>query len=274
MKIINLQQNTPEWKQYRKTKIGASDFAAFCCHKEISEPIFKTSIQSNIYNKINNIEINNIFMQAGKDAEAGLLNYFNQEYHYCCMPTVVEHNNPTIFASLDGYDIFNIIGLEIKTTNKPIDMIPKLEQYYKYQLLHQMICANLKQIYFLVHSFSDKCTHVKIVHRQDIKMSDTEHLILCNEYLNMLNHQTIDEEIAMLHQYRILDEDIKEKKQLKKMLFEQIINKISPGIYNEFIIKETEKNTISYADIVKDYQIAIDNKYIKTHKNVAIKWKK
>lgn len=141
MKKIHLQQNTPEWKEYRRTRIGASDCPtimgfgykspqALWKEKVLGEESFVTAS-----------------MQRGKDLEPLVLAMVNEgmqekeRYH----PIIAESEEyPWMIASLDGWnDDLGVI--EIKCPNADTFAAfqnGELPPYYFWQVQHQMCVTN------------------------------------------------------------------------------------------------------------------------------------
>ena len=108
MKIIDIRQGTPEWHEFRRHHIGASDCAAV-----VGKDPFKTAFK--VYN--------DKLGAAGKPSSAAMLRgvelepearaYFNQKYDIDWQPCVGEHEDyPWMGVSLDGWDGTTV--LEIK----------------------------------------------------------------------------------------------------------------------------------------------------------------
>lgn len=204
MKIIELQQNTPEWYEYRKTRIGASDFNAFCKFKRLYVPYYKSkdTLDDHFYNKINNVQFTNAYIEKGKELEPILLEEYNVLTGGCYAPIVVEYDE-NIFASLDGYDIFTDRMVEIKTTAKhPRDEIPLLTSYM-FQCFHQMQCVGITNMVILINYYNHGITkHYHIIY--DCKectysIYSLEKILLdipwicwidlCKEYLKLLGER-------------------------------------------------------------------------------------
>ena len=259
MKIIALEQNTPAWHEYRNTRIGASDFALFACHKGLSKPIFRIDFYGSIYNKRNNIELkSNIFMERGHVREPILRDYYTSKYNVICEPIVCEfEDDGQIFASLDGYNPFDNAGLEIKTTSAkciksnndndiPIWYITLEEkmQYYIYQLVHQMYAGDLNYI-DVVFEFKDDEIVDKRYYKEDLPISIHEWRELCFEYLLELNGDKDNyDTILLLNQYYNLDREIKELEDNKQNMFNNIKSLNIEGVHGDFIVKLTKNNSL------------------------------
>lgn len=300
MKLINLEQGTKEWHKYRSTRIGASDFALFACHKGLSEPIFNASLNENIYNKQNNIELaDNIYMQRGREKEPILLAEFNNLTGLCCLPAIGQYEHKdgyeyvvNIFSSFDGYDPFSNTIVEIKTTSKTIEDEEKILQYYSWQLIHQMHCAEIDECYLYIEYFGSNIkrlykvknkskfniTHTVTVGSKNIEVVAYERFFvqdshedklffwrnLCFEYLKILNSNGIETILPLLNSYNQLSEEIKQLTEEKDNIREQI-ESLCPngGVYDNYIITKISKGSISYKQFVEDNKLIIGDNYKK-----------
>lgn len=147
MKVIGLKQNTPEWRQFRRTHIGASDavvimgLSPWCSPLKLYEQkIFDLEVQENIY------------MARGKELEPIALANFEKDTGLIMFPMCIQHETiPYMSASMDGLNLYKTIGLEIKCPGKSDHAkalkgeIPK--KYYP-QLQHQMEVCELPRIFY------------------------------------------------------------------------------------------------------------------------------
>lgn len=141
MKKIHLQQNTPEWKEYRRTRIGASDCPtimgfgyktpqALWKEKVLAEESFVTAS-----------------MQRGKDLEPLVLAMVNEgmQEKERYSPIIAESDAyPWMIASLDGWNDENGV-IEIKCPNADTFAAfqnGELPPYYFWQVQHQMCVTN------------------------------------------------------------------------------------------------------------------------------------
>lgn len=146
--ICDLQQNTPEWELFREDKLGASDIA----------PILGISPWETAYTlwerKLNLIpkKEKTQAMQRGSDLESKALRCFNQENGLLLSSRVVVSNfYDWAMASLDGFDVDNRIGVEIKCNGKENHkkaINGEIPDYYICQMQHQMFCAELDYMWY------------------------------------------------------------------------------------------------------------------------------
>jgi putative phage-type endonuclease len=166
MKIINnLEQGTPEWKEFRNTRIGASDIPSIC-----GVSPYQTVLQ--LWNqKLDGSETKeNSAMEKGKQFEREvreLLNYHLPEGSKY-VPVVCQHDsNEWAIASLDGYD--GKRAIEIKFCGREIfDMIGEgagIPIHFQYQCQWQMYVTGLEQITLIYGTSLDtgKCKDFVVV---------------------------------------------------------------------------------------------------------------
>lgn len=209
MQLINLQQNSNEWHDYRRTRIGASDFNFFCRHKKLYTPYYKIkkddTLEKHFYNKINNVQFTNPFIEKGKELEPYLLEDYNKLTEGCFVPTVGQYEgNYDVFASYDGYDIFIDDEVEIKTTSKSPDFEMQLLESYLFQVIHQMNVGDLDRVVILINYYNYNITKHYTVHRDkdcymvyflnkkicEYRIDFRRWHIICDEYLTLLKEAT------------------------------------------------------------------------------------
>lgn len=274
LKILNLRQNTHEWKEYRKSRIGASDFAVFACFKGLSYPIFNNNFNQHLYNKKNDVNITNKYIEYGKDKEDILLASFNHDHDTICMPTIVQSlESENIFCSLDGYDPLNKVAIEIKTTSSDSSKYKEKMQYYIFQIAHQLYCSNFSEIHILFE-FTDKVVMDKIK-IDELPINREEWLNLCNQYLEILNKNDDGELIGTLDTYHEIGIKIKELELEKNMILSKIKEKmmkesINNGVFGNYLISTVEKKSYKYSEYIKDHNIVLDDKYLSTSSYLKI----
>lgn len=109
--IEGLKQNTPEWIEWRKDKIGASDAAAIMGVSKWCTPwqmyMRKLGLIAD--------QKDNAAMSNGREKESEALSAFNEKYGFNCKPVIMQHAEyPWMIASLDGWDAEECVGVEIK----------------------------------------------------------------------------------------------------------------------------------------------------------------
>jgi putative phage-type endonuclease len=115
MKIINLKQDTPEWKAWRKTSITATDAASimgvnrYCSLKKLRQKKLGFFPEEEM----------NQFMLRGKNLEEEARQTFNDKEQLDMVPLIAESTEyPFLGASLDGISSCHKYILEIKCPQK------------------------------------------------------------------------------------------------------------------------------------------------------------
>lgn len=148
MKIIEVEQGSPEWLSWRKTVITATDCPAI----RGSSPW--TTAYKCWQKKLGLIpeEISNAAMERGKRLEPEARAKFIQEYNIDMTPAVVESSEfDFLGASLDGISEFGAAILEIKCGGKKLhDMAERGEipQYYIDQIQHQLLVTGAHRAFY------------------------------------------------------------------------------------------------------------------------------
>jgi putative phage-type endonuclease len=148
MRLVNLTPGTQEWKNWRRTKITASDAPSILGAspwKSISdlyiEKLFKIEKEDNPY------------MARGRYLEPIALEAFEEETGLVMFPAVVESDSiDWMGASLDGLSIDQKAFVEIKCSGK-LDhafVVEKRQPPNKYiaQIQHQIFCTGLEFAYY------------------------------------------------------------------------------------------------------------------------------
>lgn len=170
-KIIPLEQRSPEWKAFRKGKIGASQIAAI-----LGIDPFRTKLQlweDMIFDR--QVEVTK-HMQRGIDREQEALDWFCHRTSILFFPAVLQSIEfPWMIASLDGFfrSREGDLILEIKWPSKQShenackDIVP---EYYYPQLQFQVYIAGSSQAVYLSCFENDK--HLIVVPRDQKYIDD------------------------------------------------------------------------------------------------------
>jgi putative phage-type endonuclease len=140
-----MKQGTEEWKQFRRSKICASDAPVIMGVSPWSSPL-------KLYEeKIFGFEIeDNPYMKRGRDLEPLALQAFEKQFNVELFPMVVCHPSISwMAASMDGLSLDKSIGLEIKCPGKRdhfMSMNGIIPEKYIPQLQHQMEVCGLDSI--------------------------------------------------------------------------------------------------------------------------------
>lgn len=155
MGIINLIQGSPEWLEYRLSKIMATDISVI----NLSNP-FNT--EQDLWEQkqiIRSGPTMNAAMQRGHDLEPVARGLACKEFGINFEPVVYESDDhPWAAASLDGYCQDNNIILEIKcpkekTHLQTFDQI--IPMYYQDQMQWQLMVTQAKRCYYF--SYRPEC---------------------------------------------------------------------------------------------------------------------
>lgn len=137
--IENIKQNTPEWLEWRKDKIGGSDAPIIMGESKWSTP---WQLYMRKLGLIPDQEDNHA-MSNGRSKESSCLDYINRSFGTRMVPTVmVSEKYPWMIASLDGWDSEKRVGCEIKCAGKQdhetSSVFGKVPKHYKAQTQHQL----------------------------------------------------------------------------------------------------------------------------------------
>jgi|JI61114C2RNA_FD_contig_71_569087_length_652_multi_1_in_0_out_0_1 putative phage-type endonuclease len=146
MKIIDIQQKTPEWYEFRRRHIGASDSpiimgdSPWTTRDELwSQKIF--DVRKDMTDA----------MQRGIDLEPKAREFFIKETGIEVFPLVAEDDtHPFLSASFDGISLDGKTILEIKcpSTQEGVNRYPGI---YTAQFQKQMYIANVSEMYYLAY---------------------------------------------------------------------------------------------------------------------------
>jgi len=275
MEVINLEQGSQEWHDFRKTKIGASELA----YLYNANPFCKASDQMKFLIGLK-LGFNEIFynsaMKAGHDNEKFIIEHVEKEYNIVTQPLVGYKEN--LVASYDGITFDNDIVVEVKFSKHTYEYIKKnndAPEHYYLQVQQQLLVSGAeKAIFAAMHSDTREVAMCEIyphseVH-SEIMAKVEEFYILFNSKKwkeEDFNEERTDKEwVKLTNNYRKAKEaEVKAKEKadkLKQELIELSGNMRSKGNgVSVYPIKGRE--TIDYKKVVSDNHIEIDNKYKK-----------
>ena len=160
MKIIDLAQNSPEWLEFRRDKIGASDAPVI-----MGVSPFKTPYQLYLDKVENMHQPQNSAMKRGHDLEAEARQAFEAMYETLYMdkitvvPYVVQSDiYEWMIASLDGLDMGKGVMVEIKCPGQKdhdLAMSGKIPEHYIPQLQHQLFVTGLNKMFYFSYRKGD-----------------------------------------------------------------------------------------------------------------------
>lgn len=160
MKILDMKQNTQEWLDFRRNKIGASDAPII-----MSVSPYTTRYQLYESKIMGKDKAKNIYMQRGHDLEQVARSSCEEIYSMLNMeeiqllPVVAQSSeHDWMIASLDGIDLSKKIAVEIKCPGKKDHQTAvngKIPAHYIPQLQHQMAVTGYDSIYYYSYRTED-----------------------------------------------------------------------------------------------------------------------
>ncbi|HEX4374904.1 MAG TPA: YqaJ viral recombinase family protein [Puia sp.] len=146
MKLINLEQRSSKWLQWRRNRICASDaniIMGTCNFKSIQK-LYEE--KTKCYE-----QVPNIYMLRGIELEPIALEAFEKESGLIMFPCVVEHENRWMAASFDGMTIEQDSIVEIKCGGKKshdLALNGVVDPRYYPQLQHQIEVSGLDFVFY------------------------------------------------------------------------------------------------------------------------------
>jgi len=220
-KIINLEQNTPEWLEFRRDKIGASDAPIIMGVSPWSTPYA-------LWNKKlfpeNHPSKYTIAMQKGHEIEDKVINWIFLQYGFIVVPMVLQSvENPWMIASMDGFSEDGKIQIEIKYANESDHFDVKrgtVPEKYRPQLQHQMAVSGNDFCYYASWHRDD--IQVIMYHRDqefidDIIKKEKEFIQLLKTKVEPIL-ESRDYRNIESHEWQLLAEELKALKMQKSIL--------------------------------------------------------
>ena len=163
--MIALEQNTEEWLEFRKTKIGSSDAAIIMGASpwKNSQQLWeeKMGLRKSSYE--------NTAMQRGKQLEAEARKAFELETGFVVWPNVLIHpEHEFIIASLDGITMDVQVAVEIKCPGEKTHQMAlneEIPKHYQIQMQHQLAVTGLKEMFY--YSYDGQSGMILKVQRDD-----------------------------------------------------------------------------------------------------------
>ena len=231
MKIFkDIEQNTPEWHEFRRSGIGASEIAAVmgvCPYKTASD-IYKLKTEEP------QEDVRNFWMQRGVDSEPEARRFFEHlQNDRPYPPLTIQHDDFSYFkASLDGYCEQDDSIVEIKVPgSKVLKMAEegRIPIHYLYQIQWQLMVSRCRwAFYFVYHPETMEYYQIKVM--PDKKLFE-EMKVAAHAFWNLVKARKcpIDKKTAKLvHEKnsRILNQmyEIKQKIQLLDLAYDTLKN--------------------------------------------------
>ncbi len=261
MKVVDIEQGTEHWRNWRRSGIGASDIAAICgaCPYRDALDVFrdKMGFDEKPMNKA---------MMRGVQYEFEARECFNSLTKTAFRPMVVESlANPRFFAALDGY--YNGEVLEIKVPGKKvmdeICITNKIPEHYRYQLQWQLYVAEAEWGNFFCYD-PDGITF-QAREKKDWEMIG-QMLIAATNFLDCLDTgippkgkkhvEDLTDETSRIQLFMLgrMKDELKELQKKYDELFEQFSKNLKDeSVCNdEYVCQRTERQTIDYKQAAED----------------------
>lgn len=156
MKIINLQQRTPEWHKWRTAGVSASE-AIVVLEQCLLKTIYRLYTEKKGITLPDNLDANP-FVQRGIRLEATARKSFENRYDTLLLPLCAESEKfPFLRASFDGISDEGIpvelkVPMEVNFRNAQQDGIEsKIYKRYYYQVQHQILVAGSDKGYLSLY---------------------------------------------------------------------------------------------------------------------------
>lgn len=285
MKELNLVQNTKEWEEYRRSRLGASDANVIMGLSE-----YKTAFQ--LYNdKINQVKtvdsIPNYVQNKGHKFEKKARNTWEIISGKDYPPLIVISDEfPYLMASLDGFNAEDNTCWECKYVGKDIFNFVKkkkecIPQYFP-QIQQQLLLTGAsKCVLFVIREDEENFEFAHIEVLPDLDYMKNKLIPTMAKFWKMLQDKTpppLTEDdvldlsdndilVGLLAQYKEVTDRYKKEEIAKKDLTDRIfkIAKHPRNICHGIKIttsKSSSKEEIDYETLLQDLKIVIDKKYI------------
>ena len=292
MKIVNLEQGTKEWLDWRKFGITATDAYTIMGHG-FETPFSLWEVKTG---KRNAPDINNVpVVKYGREHECDARAWWEslpENIMSMALPLVIESDeNPIFKASLDGFDAERNLIIEFKcpmstsSTWKEIsEKGEKSNAYKRYwvQIQHQMMCAgadSAELVFFNAEANTGKIFKIvrddKFINElktkeiqfwncvandieppkgdKDVSLPKT---VSTEEYMKLMSsYDKYTQEIAILKEKIELLETVRKPiiEELTDIIFNEGVKKMGINGYNVTLV---ERTTTDYKKLVSDYKIS------------------
>lgn len=160
MRTIEIAQNTPEWIEFRRLKIGASDCPVIMKHSPFKSPL--ELWQEKVLQKEC---VETPPMRKGSELEAVAREMFERKMGFDIFPCIaVSAEFDWMIASLDGYNIEKNMVVEIKCPGEKVFievMNGKIPPYWIWQIQHQLYVTRADSAILCV--YFDDAIHTKTI---------------------------------------------------------------------------------------------------------------
>lgn len=268
--IIDLVQNSKEWKEFRKMRLGASDTASILGIDPWTTRLMRWE------EKVKGTEKkDNEAMARGREKEGACRDLFSKDTGLEFEPITFQHPLFTFMhASCDGAykcDRAGWILCEIKTPGKKsYDMMIEhgVPEYYNAQCQKQMLVTGSKQVYFLIFDGEKKYTEIVVARDENfIEKIIREESLFYESLINFIPPLPTEKDwvsfydedlIFKSERYKqlsnLIDELEMERCKIKIDLTEDLSNpRVRLGDFK--IQRVISKGRVDYEKLAKDYQI-------------------
>ncbi|SCA63073.1 hypothetical protein SCG7086_AI_00180 [Chlamydiales bacterium SCGC AG-110-P3] len=174
--MMELQQNTDEWLEFRRKKIGSSDAPIIMGKSPWKTPHQLWEEKTGVGTK--DVSYESKAMQRGKFLEPEARKKFEEETGLVVWPDVLIHpEHDFMIASLDGITMDGKTAVEIKCPGAKTHQMAvdgEVPEHYRIQMQHQMMVVGVETMYYF--SF-DGTQGVILEIRRDQEMIDS--LVTC-----------------------------------------------------------------------------------------------
>jgi putative phage-type endonuclease len=141
MKLIDLVQGTPEWHEFRRKHIGASECAAIMKGGCAALHVYKSK-------EPDYLDETNAAQFHGQKTEGEARDFFKFKHDIEWIPVVGEHEDyPWMSASLDGWDGFTVLEIKCPVSEErfaKIKITDEAPKDYIWQVQHQLCVSEAK----------------------------------------------------------------------------------------------------------------------------------
>ncbi|QCD52836.1 lambda-exonuclease family protein [Campylobacter sp. RM16192] len=264
--IIRLEQDSPEWLEYRKTKFNASE-AGDVMGVGFNKPYQLAQIKyqgKQVYQ--------NEAMRQGKEYEGQIRDYVNQKYNLSLSPVVICSDRDSRFsASLDGYDIFTDAFCEIKFSRNEYEYFKehgKPSEKYFWQIQHQFYVSEAKKCLYAVGFIGDMFEiEVEVIEVERDDKAIKKLIKAWNEFEATYKNNDLDNEwlelsdelVEAMERKRELEDKIE---QLKARVLEKA-GEVEMKAYGLTIYKTERKPSYDYKSYCEHSGAIIPDEYLK-----------
>lgn len=235
MKIINVEQGSPEWLAWRKTVITATECPVIMGLSPWSTPYKCWQKKLGLIED----EKTNEAMERGKRLEPYIRDRFILKSGIKMLPTVVESSEyPFLGASLDGMSATGEYIMEVKTGGEKLYLMAlegKMPEEYRLQIQKQLLVTRAKLCYYVVGSEDpDKDVVIEVLPDPDfeamylpVAREIWRCIALCESPpLQKKDYRNMDEDslwYAFSNEYRKACERIKVEEEIKQSYRKELI---------------------------------------------------